>query len=61
MQAEASKIQEARTSETVGKVADAKNAELLERMNEMSEREWSDRKTVLLNAYANVLSDEASR
>ena len=47
-------------SEAVGKLADAKNAEILERMNDMSEREWLDRKTVLLNAYANILTDEAS-
>ena len=60
MQADASKIQEACTSEAVGKLADAKNAEILERMNEMREREWLDRKTVLLNAYANILTDEAS-
>jgi len=46
--------------EAVDKLADAKNVELFERMNVMSERELLARKTVLLDAYANILTIEAS-
>ena len=46
--------------EAVDKLADAKNVELFEKMHVMSERELLARKQVLLQAYANILTVEAS-
>jgi len=46
--------------EAVDHLTDAKNVELFEKMKVMSERELVARKAVLLKAYANILTIEAS-
>ena len=51
---------EARASEAVDKLADPKNVELFESTDVMGERERFARKTVLLDAYTNILNIVAS-